>query len=517
MTKTNSWHLNAYNLYFFILFLACLWIHLALSFVGWKNTICDFHGFRQTQTAITSYYIINDGFKINYITPVLGKPWSIPMEFPLFQWIVAAVVMITKIPLDQGGRLVTLSFFYLSLIPIYFLLRLFIAKKAHVFAVLCLVLISPFYIFWSRTFMIESLALFLSLVFLAAIVKVAINPGLLISLFTCAIGSLAGLTKLTTNAIFILPAIFLFILFSIRKNRQEHFSSKALKKQVIYGCLVFVVPLVINTCWVIFSDRQKSFNPIASCLTSGQLLRWNFGTIKEKLSYATWRIILSHIRHIYWDFFWVNFLFVFSFILNRKYWKEILACLIFFLFGPLLFTNLYYVHEYYFYANAVFLLVSFGFLAVSFLESKNLLILSKIAIIPVILLAMYKAYFSHYYSIQKTNNLTLQPLSEAVKYSTKKEGVILIYGFDWSSELPYYSQRRALMIPNWLPYKDSKVQLALKALNSGEITAVIVSADSIKDKEVTQELMERFKLLPRPVFEDTQGSLYLVESYTHKY
>jgi hypothetical protein len=30
-------------------------------------------------------------FSLSYDTPVLGYPWSIPFEIPLYQWIVACV------------------------------------------------------------------------------------------------------------------------------------------------------------------------------------------------------------------------------------------------------------------------------------------------------------------------------------------------------------------------------------------------------------------------------------------
>ena len=100
--------------YFLSLFIICLITHVIFASVGWNNTLYGWHGFRQTQTAITSYYTIKEGFKLNYITPILGRPWSIPMEFPLYQWIVSVLVLITRINLDQAGRLITLLFFYLS-------------------------------------------------------------------------------------------------------------------------------------------------------------------------------------------------------------------------------------------------------------------------------------------------------------------------------------------------------------------------------------------------------------------
>ena len=46
------------------------------------------------------------------ITLVLGPPWSIPIEFPLYQWNVAAAVKIFNTPLDQTGRFFSCLLFW---------------------------------------------------------------------------------------------------------------------------------------------------------------------------------------------------------------------------------------------------------------------------------------------------------------------------------------------------------------------------------------------------------------------
>ena len=43
--------------------------------------------------------MIGNPFRLAYETPVLGKPWSIPMEFPLYQWTVVVVSDLTGIAL----------------------------------------------------------------------------------------------------------------------------------------------------------------------------------------------------------------------------------------------------------------------------------------------------------------------------------------------------------------------------------------------------------------------------------
>ena len=82
----------------------------------WDKPLLDMHSFRQTQTAISAYYMAKDPWMFfNYITPVLGKPWQIPMEAPIYQWIVARWHNMTAMGLDQSGKLVSIAFWLLCL------------------------------------------------------------------------------------------------------------------------------------------------------------------------------------------------------------------------------------------------------------------------------------------------------------------------------------------------------------------------------------------------------------------
>jgi len=146
----------------FIVF--CLFIVICLniyfSSVGFFNPLLEHYAFRQTQTAISAYYYLKEGFTLNYITPVLGAPWSIPFEFPTYQFIVAGFSYLTTIPLEAAGRLISIIFFYLALGYIYKILSLYFFDKILRLIPIIFLLVCPQYIFWSRTFMIESTALF---------------------------------------------------------------------------------------------------------------------------------------------------------------------------------------------------------------------------------------------------------------------------------------------------------------------------------------------------------------------
>jgi hypothetical protein len=125
---------------------------------------------------------------------------------------------------------------------------------------------------------------------------------------------------------------------------------------------------------------------------------------------------------------------------------------------------------------------------------------------------MHRAYFLDFYTIQKRNNLLLQPLSRAVKAYTKESDIILIYGFDWSSALPYYSQRRALMDRWELSFEDRKFQLALKQLGEDKITAMVITGKRRNDGIFIEERVKNFNLLPNPAYRNWFADLYVAKN-----
>src|SRR5439155_26437439 len=119
----------------------------------------------------TSYWFLREGFSLAYQTPVLGYPWSVPIEFPFYQLLVAAVTTVTGLPLDQAGRMVSFTFFLLSLLPLYQLTKSLNLDVAVFLITGTLFLLSPVCLFWGRAFLMESCGLFLALMFLASFVS----------------------------------------------------------------------------------------------------------------------------------------------------------------------------------------------------------------------------------------------------------------------------------------------------------------------------------------------------------
>lgn len=154
----NKWFTSTAALFF----LACLCIAYATFYALYyaDQPLLDFYSFRQTQTALTSYWLIKNGIINFYETPVGGYPWSIPFEFPIYQAIVALFSNSTGVGLDTSGRLI--SYLFLLLILPY---TNSIFKKLDIDSRVSLVfsallVTSPIYLYWSRTYMIETAALF---------------------------------------------------------------------------------------------------------------------------------------------------------------------------------------------------------------------------------------------------------------------------------------------------------------------------------------------------------------------
>ena len=154
---------------------------------------------RQTQTALSAFWMAKQGFRLSYETPVFGYPWSIPFEFPIYQEIVALLSR-ARLSIDVAGRIVNFLFYIGTLYPLWILSNALKLKQSTWLTIAVLFLASPLYVYWSRTIMIESCALFFSVVGLA-LVALYLNqanrsPIVLVLAF---VGfSLAALTKGTT-------------------------------------------------------------------------------------------------------------------------------------------------------------------------------------------------------------------------------------------------------------------------------------------------------------------------------
>jgi hypothetical protein len=482
----------------FIMFLSACGLSIYFSSRGWWNMIIDQHGFRQTQTAISAYYLLKEGFTINYITPVFGAPWSVPMEFPTYQLIVAALVKITDMPLDQAGRAVSLAFHYLCLIPLYYLLRFLNLRRMHVIVVLTFFLASPLYAFWSRTFMIESTALFFSLMSVFFLLRALEGRGVWSVVGGMFSGSMAALTKSTTFSVFCLAMAIVIAAAWISKGSVRS-SARTYGRHLFYGFMFLGVPLLVGALWTWHADSLKAMNPIGNFNISSDLKPWIFGTLEHRISPVVWKRILIDYAPSILGSNWLFLLLPVS-LLRRGFRLPAIICLLSFAVAVLVYTNLYWRHEYYLYANSIFLVVLMGLSIISLLERPRFRIVGFL-LIPLVLVLMYYRYEAYYSPMLATAEETEDRLYQAMKSITEEDEVILIYGMSYYPDIPYYSERKAIMPNGMVSVDDPRMKKAIENTGLDRITSMLICEVSSDVKSYVKKGTELFGLMQSPIFE----------------
>lgn len=480
---------------------------------GWDGTLCELHGFRQTQTAITVSYLLKGGPWIAYETPVLGPPWAIPFEFPLYQWIVALLVKAGLFPIDQSGRFVSVIFFLSTLYPLFKILEALNLTKNQRFLVLSLYCLSPEYIYWSRTFMIESMALALAVCYLWLVVlyfnsRTRMKWFFLIWLGI--VGSLAGIVKITTFFAFVVSAL-IFCGWYVLRGIKDKYNSKLFISMAVFLIFAVVIPFIAVSLWTSYSDSLKQLNPIAkTLLTSSGLKKWNFGTFSQKLSLVTWKMFYSRILPDIVGSSWLAIVSLLAlFMCRRDRLKLAFASLFLFVLPLAVFTNLHYVHNYYAYANGIFLVVAIGIISVDLWESGNYF--KRISGILLFCLTVFLStsfYLKWYWPIQGSGYNFSDAKKDIERY-TKEDDVIVVFGADWSSEIPYYLQRRAIMIPGWFQgnLNESSYKIIKQNLEEDRVRvgAVLFAYGEKYDLPFIHSVLSEFKL---------QDS-YMLRQYRH--
>ena len=122
----------------------------------------------------------------------------------------------------------------------------------------------------------------------------------------------------------------------------------------------------------------------------------------------------------------------------------------------LIFSNLFFNHDYYFYTTVFYASIFCGMYFSRLDYSKNSprfkLFLAGILFSINLLIFLNQYYFRilSYPSYEKV----VYSMAKDIRDHTEENEVILAVGMDWNSILPYYSERYSIMIPTWK--KDGK-------------------------------------------------------------
>jgi hypothetical protein len=188
---------------------------VALTYLTLDQPILDMWGFRPAQTAAGVPYILRGQGWLATIVPVFGEPWALPLEFPIYQWFVAALAWITHIQIGPCGRIVSAAFTVAAVWPISIIADALAPgeKWRSTLHVSALWLFAPVVVFWGRSFLVETTTVFLGLCWLAFYIRFLREGGWMNYSACIAFGVLAAAVKVTAFSGFIVAGFFYSCLF----------------------------------------------------------------------------------------------------------------------------------------------------------------------------------------------------------------------------------------------------------------------------------------------------------------
>ena len=119
-----------------------------------------------------------------------------------------------------------------------------------------------------------------------------------------------------------------------------------------------------------------------------------------------------------------------------------------------------------------------------------------------IMIYMYFIYFLTYNYYQTKYQSEMYEVAQTIKKNTKKDDVLLVIGTSWSSEIPYYSERKALCYSML-----DDVASDVKNLNTKKLdyinTFVAINHYSIYDKKTKETFAKLLNLKLTPFLKDS--------------
>ena len=490
------------------------WCILAYCFWTWTRSwhasILDRYEFRQLQTALSAFWMTKAGVHLDYLTPLFGPPWSVPMEFPTYQIIVAALSTTSHLPLEQCGRLVSILFFLATLPALSRLLEDAGLDQSQRRIALIVVLTSPVYLFYTRAVMIETTALCFSVWFLHLLQRSLHRSDWKLLPAVILLAQLAALTKITTFAVYALPAGLLTLAQLWRPVAPVSTMARTWARLVLHAGLPVGLALATCLAWIHHSDAVKDSNPFTGFLKSSELHTWNYGAWGLRFEPSFWHHLLENITRNQLSEGALAIVLLCATLATSKARSVALTALAGYLSGPLIFANLYHVHDYYYTANALLLTGAAGLLLASAWEHPLFRSGTRWMALGLLVAFQYLAFDSGYHFYYWKPAPPPPDLATIIRETVPPDGVVLIYGADWDPLLPYYSQRRALMVPGDRDAETKVLEDVLAQLPPRKIAAMILVGDKPRGRaEFIQERARRFGLWPQAFATSAAADLYL--------
>lgn len=432
-------------------------------FIRWGGELTEMHVFRQSQTALSVYWMLRDGISLLLPPlPVFGiENPSIPMEFPLYHALATLLAHVMPGSLLEktllACRIVNFASFLGAAYAFMRIVRRYWNSRVGNIA-LAFFLFLPFPMGWAGVVSIEYLSLALVLVYCELLLRLFLEEEFDWRLVALAmvIGSLAMLSKITTALIYGPAVALLWYHWVFRAQLRP-----TLIRAVVTTLCVAIVPFLIGYAWTHWSDSVKAQSPLTYFLTSAGSAEWNFGTVRGRLSPGGWAKIGS-----YW------FLQVFAVACIPlvvagvvHLWKQDRTKLLLLALPPItalaVFFNLYMHHNYYHLAilPSLIVVIAVGFEALFHkLDARRATYLGAAFLVGSWAFMGLQTLIPHYdtaYALlsefrfvhQKRHPDRIRDLIivDDMKKFTKPDDVTLVAVDNWPATIPLLAERRVVM------------------------------------------------------------------------
>lgn len=485
----------------FLLLLTVIAGHVWWATRGWEIPGMSGHEFRQAQTAITVQAMQQDGFRLDYSTPIFGQPWSVPFEFPLYQYVTAELSRLSGMDIVTAGRCASLIAFYLAIAGVVRLLRrVGFSPVAAVLGALP-VLFAPVYLLYSRAVLIESTALAASVWFLYWLVCYRLERRWWQFAAALIFGVGAVVVKSTTWAVFCVPWALWGLSDVWRARARGRKAWGAIAEDVF---LLGLPLLTVGFGWVWITDRIKEMNPLGAFTVSSNLTEFNFGTWAQRTDPGVWNALWAHWNTAVMPWWGLALAAAGVAVLAGRNRGLAGLGLVAFLAGQAVFINLYAIHEYYFYANAVFACGALGVFAAAMWDGARWGRAGRwlgLVALAAVCAGQFVAYRGNFYRVQVSDNIGESGLIQAIRRLTKPGELIVVHSPAWSSELAFRTNRRMMMIPDsQMFHRPDAVRKSIELQRDLRVPLVIFLGESRGHADWVLERSKDFALELTPLF-----------------
>ncbi len=481
----------------------------------WTMGFMAGHEFRQAHTAIVAYHIDQqDNFSLLYETPIFGKPWvSLLLEVPIYEWGVVLLSRLTGLPHVIAARTITAACFYLTLPALWLLLGRLALPKPRRLLVLALVLSAPVYIYFSRAFLMDSMALMASAWWLVAFVLTMDERRWDWLLLAVVAGTVAALVKSAILAVWMVPGAA-YGAWLLWRDLRAGAGWRVPLKTVAWGLATVVVALGTLRAWVAFTDPIKEAHASAWIFTSKNLSQGNWGLFdfNALFSAQVWRYLMACWEQAIMSRWLIAALLLAGLALTAVRWRVFGAAALFFA-AQILFPYAYAYQDYYFYACAVFLHVALGYALLGLWDSRlPRWATGLVMVVPLFVQAA--TYWGDYREQQSVVHHGGYPFTDVIRELTPKQSVIIVAGADWAAMTPLYAQRKALMIRNGLEHDHAYLERAFNDLAGEEVSALVVYGPLRANRDFINRVAAHFDLEPKlPTFSFSSADTYMARLY----